>query len=70
MYSEAQWAWVGARWAEGYRMTEISEFLGMGDDAARQNLCRCGYRRVPKGKLVPLSERKDEFNALWDKEEL
>ena len=65
LYSDAQWHWVADRVGEGYRMKDISEFLGMHPNNIRYNLVRIG-RRLDYVTLKDLEEAQDEFKRLAD----
>lgn len=63
IYSDAQWHWVADRLGEGYKMKDISDFLGMHPNNIRYNLCRIG-RRLDYVNLSDLEDAKDEFLQL------
>lgn len=67
IYSDAQWHWVADRVGEGYRMKDLSEFLGMHPNNIRNNLCRIG-RRLDYVTLKDLEEMGAEFMKLADAE--
>lgn len=62
-YNTSQWNWVADRLEEGYKMRDMTEFLGMSYNNVRYNLIEIG-RRLPPEDRIPLNERKKEFNAL------
>lgn len=65
LYSDAQWHWIADRVGEGYKMKDISAFLGMHPNNIRYNLCRIG-RRLDYVTLDDLNDMKDEFMKLED----
>lgn len=65
IYSDAQWHWVADRLGEGYKMKDLSEFLGMHRNNIGYNLCRIG-RRLDYVTLEDLEDAKDEFLQLAD----
>lgn len=65
LYSDAQWHWIADRVGEGYKMKDISAFLGMHPNNIRYNLCRIG-RRLDYVTLDDLNDMKDEFSELAD----
>lgn len=62
-YNLSQWHWIADRLDEGYKMHEISKFIGMNSKNIRDNLLSIGRRLLPEER-IPLNERKKEFNAL------
>lgn len=64
-YNLSQWHWIADRLHEGYKMREITEFLGMQQPNVRYNIIQIG-RWLPPEERIPLNERKSEFNALAD----
>lgn len=63
IYSDAQWHWVADRLGDGYKMKDLSDFLGMHPNNIRYNLCRIG-RRLDYVTLSDLEDAKDEFLQL------
>ena len=68
--TEAQWRWVGARWLEGYTMSELADFLGLHRETVRRGLVRLGIRPYEKSELIPLSEREAEYKNIKEHAEL
>lgn len=64
-YNLSQWNWIADRVEDGYRVTEIANFIGMRDKNVYENLCSIGRRLYPEER-IPLDERKKEFNALGE----
>jgi hypothetical protein len=65
IYSDAQWHWVADRLGEGYKMKDLSDFLGMDPNNIRYNLCRIG-RRLDYVTLEYLNHMREEFMGLAD----
>lgn len=65
LYSDAQWHWIADRVGEGYKMKDLSDFLGMHPNNIRYNLVRIG-RRLDYVTLKDLEDAKDEFKRLAD----
>ena len=64
VYSPAQWAWITERFREGYTIRSLAEFLGVSRETVRRHLQAMGAKPYGLDELVPLDERKEEFNAL------
>ena len=64
-YNLSQWHWIADRLDEGYKMREITEFLGMHQSNVKYNLIAIGRVLEPEAQ-IPLNHRKNEFNALSD----
>lgn len=65
LYNAEQWTWVRARYAEGYGVVELEEFLGVSFMIVRRELDAEPLPRRKKARgLPPLEMRKGEFNAL------
>lgn len=62
-YNMSQWNWIADRFEEGYRVSEIAEFIGMNCKSIYDNLYAIGRRTLPEER-IPLNERKKEFNTL------
>ena len=63
IYSDAQWHWVADRLGEGYKMKDLSDFLGMHPNNIRYNLCRIG-RRLDYVSIEDLRDMTAEFLQL------
>lgn len=59
IYSDAQWEWVADRYAEGYTLRELGEFLGMD-----YRTVQCHVSGVRPERRLPLWQLANEFNAL------
>lgn len=59
IYNDAQWEWVIRKSIDGYTRRELAEFLGVSRSTVEH---RVGSMRAMY--KTPLSELKDEFNAL------
>ena len=64
LYTEAQWQWIEQKYREGYFMSQLAEFLGIGRNALRRVFQRRGIRPVSHDEMTPLSEFRREFYAL------
>jgi hypothetical protein len=62
-YNMSQWNWIADRVEEGYKVSEIADFIGMHNQNVYENLCSIGRRLRPEER-IPLNERKKEFNSL------
>lgn len=65
IYNLSQWHWAADRVAEGYKLNEVAEFLGIYHKNLVQGLVKIGRRLEPKDR-VPLDKRKSEFISLKD----
>lgn len=64
LYTEAQWQWIEAKYREGYFMSQLAEFLGIGRETLRRIFQRRGIRPISHDEMTPLSEFRREFYAL------
>ena len=64
LYTEAQWQWVEQKYREGYYISQLAEFLGIGRETLRRIFQRRGVRPVSHDEMTPLSDFRKEFNAL------
>lgn len=73
LYSPAQWDWIAERYKDGYTMKKLGDFLEVQTNTVGVQLAKRGIKcgdRTKRFVGVPLIARKDEFNALWNKESL
>lgn len=64
LYTEKQWEWIEAKYREGYFISQLAEFLGIGRETLRRIFQRRGLRPVSHDEMTPLSEFRREFYAL------
>lgn len=64
LYTEAQWQWIEQKYREGYFMSQLAEFLGIGRNTILRIFQRRGIRPVSHDEMTPLSEFRREFYAL------
>lgn len=68
LYTEKQWEWIEAKYREGYFISQLAEFLGIGRETLRRIFQRRGLRPVSHDEMTPLSEFRREFYALGESE--
>lgn len=68
LYTEAQWKWIEAKYREGYYISQLAEFLGIGRETLRRIFQQRGLRPVSHDEMTPLSEFRREFYALGESE--
>lgn len=68
LYTEKQWQWIEAKYREGYFISQLAEFLGIGRETLRRIFQRRGLRPVSHDEMTPLSEFRREFYALGESE--
>lgn len=64
LFTEAQWKWIEQKYREGYYISQLAEFLGIGRETLRRIFQRRGIRPVSHDEMTPLSEFRREFYAL------
>lgn len=64
LYTEAQWRWIESKYREGYYISQLAEFLGIGRETLLRIFQRRGIRPVSHDEMTPLSEFRREFYAL------
>ena len=64
LYTEKQWQWVEQKYRQGYYISQLAEFLGIGRETLRRVFQRRGIRPVSHDEMTPLSEFRREFYAL------
>lgn len=64
LYTEKQWQWVEQKYRQGYYISQLAEFLGIGRETLRRIFQRRGVRPVSHDEMTPLSEFRREFYAL------
>lgn len=69
LYTEKQWQWIEAKYREGYFISQLAEFLGIGRETLRRIFQRRGLRPVSHDEMTPLSEFRREFYALGGKQD-
>lgn len=69
LYTEKQWEWIEAKYREGYFISQLAEFLGIGRETLRRIFQRRGIRPVSHDEMTPLSEFRREFYALGGKQD-
>ena len=69
LFTEAQWKWIEAKYREGYFISQLAEFLGIGRETLRRIFQRRGLRPVSHDEMTPLSEFRREFYALGGKQD-
>lgn len=68
-FSTAQWQWLLARYAEGYRLQELADWLGLHPRTVSRHWDELGLRTLIREDLTPLHERRQEFEVLgWNEE--
>lgn len=64
LYTEKQWQWIEQKYRQGYYISQLAEFLGIGRETLRRIFQRRGVRPVRHDEMTPLSDFRKEFNAL------
>ena len=59
-----QWQWLLERYAEGYPLTEIADWVGLHPRTVSRRWDALGLRLHIKELLPPLRERRGEFDRL------
>lgn len=63
-YGDAQWAWLGQAYRDGYPLNVIAAFAHLNVETVRRNLMRMGLMPECRRELPPLEERRQEFLEL------
>lgn len=62
-----QWKWLLARYAEGYTMRQLGDWLGIHPRTISRHWDALGIRTLLPEELPPLRERLQEFEVLgWE----